>query len=86
MIWLALYVATGFVVGAALFVYAEFHRAPGVPAPLRPGLCAIAAGLLWPVLLIGAAQCALVVAAGRRLSRVAVPLGDGPTRLAQHVG
>lgn len=84
--WLGLYFATAFVVGVAVFVLAEFHRAPGTPAPRWPGVGAVAAGLLWPVLLMGAAQCWLVVAVGRRLGGVAVPSGDGPTRLAQQVG
>ncbi len=85
MSWLGLYAAAAFVVGAALFVCAEFQRAPGTPALRRPGTWALAAGVLWPVLLIAVAQCGVLLALGRRLGRATVGSGDRPTRIAQPV-
>lgn len=80
--WFALYTAAALVVGAALFVFAEFNRRPDTPAPQRPGLCAIAGGFLWPVLVLGVAQLGLLSALRRR----AVPPVDSPTRVVQHIG
>lgn len=82
---IVLYSATALVVGAALFVFAEFKRAPGTPAPRSPGLWGLAAGFLWPVLLFAAAQFALVLAVGRRRGHAAAPSGDAPTRVAHPV-
>lgn len=85
--WFGLYAAAAIVVGAALFLLAEFRRAPGQPAPQHPGRYAVAAGLLWPVLVIGAAQCGLIVALGHGLSRTApAPPQDVPVRIAHRVG
>ncbi len=86
MIWLGLYAAVAFVVGAALFVFAEFQRAPGTPAPRRPGIWALVAGFLWPVLLIAFAQCGVLLAVGHRLGRATAGSGDGTTRIAHQVG
>ncbi len=85
MMWIILYAATALVVGVALFVLAEFRREPGTPAPQWPGACAMAAGFLWPALLVGAVQCVLVVAVGRRVGHAASPSG-GRTRIAHPVG
>lgn len=85
MIWFSLYAATALVIGAALFVLAEFRRAPGIPAPRRPAIGALVAGVLWPVLLIGAAQCGLILAVCHRLGRAAAPSAGAAARLAQAV-
>ena len=84
--WFGLYLAAAFVVGAAHFLLAEFRRSPGHPAPQHPGLYAVAAGLLWPVLLVAAAQYGLIVALWRGMSRTAVPPEDVRVRIAQRVG
>ena len=83
MIWFSLYTATALVIGAALFVLAESKAAPGPAAPRQLAICALVAGFLWPVLLIGAAQCGLVLAVSHRLSRPVAPPGGGTARLAQ---
>lgn len=83
MIWLATYSATAVIVGAALFVFAEFLRRPGTPASPRPGLWATAGGLLWPVLVIGVAQWWLLVALGRRLARTTVTTADLPASVVR---
>lgn len=62
MFWIAIYAALATVAAVAVHLLAEWHRDPGVPAPDRPGLCAVAAGLLWPLLVLGIAQWGLVVA------------------------
>lgn len=82
MIWLSLYAAAALVIGAALFVLAAFGRAPGNPAPQHPAVCALVAGALWPVLLIGAAQCGLILAVCHRLCRAAAPSAGAPARFA----
>ncbi len=63
------YAVVSVIVAVAAFLVSEWIREPGVPAPDRPGAVAAVAGILWPVLLIGAAQWALVAAAHRRLRR-----------------
>lgn len=80
MNWLGLYAAVALVVGAALFVVAEFQRDPGTPPPRCPGVSAFVAGLLWPVLLVAAAQGGLLFGVQRHLSRP-----SGPVRVAQKV-
>jgi hypothetical protein len=78
VIVLGLYATAAFVTGAALYLFAEFRRAPGAPAHRCSGLCAVVAGILWPVLLIGAAQFGLVAALSHGLSRTASPEVDAP--------
>lgn len=85
MLWFGIYVAVAAVVALAMFVVAEFLREPGVPAPHRPGMCALALGLVWPMLAVAAAQLALIGLLGHRLSHSAGPTG-GPRRLPQPVG
>ena len=80
MNWLGLYIATALVVGVVLFVLAEFQRVPGTPPPRYPGICAFVAGLLWPLLLVAAAQGGLLFGVQRHLSRP-----SGPVRVAQKV-
>lgn len=71
MVWLGFYVATAIVVALAVFLGAEYLRRPETPAPQHPGVCAAAAGVLWPVLLVGVAQWALIAAIGQHLGRTA---------------
>lgn len=56
MVWIVLYGTIAIVVAAAAFVAAEWLRTPTVPAPDRPASVAVAAGLLWPVLIAGLVQ------------------------------
>lgn len=63
---ITLYLIVATMASAAIFLFAEWIREPGVPAPDHPGRIAVIAGLLWPLVVIGLAQCALVVAAGNR--------------------
>ena len=86
MIWFGLYAATALVVGAALFVLAEFHRDSGAAGPQRPGVHAMAAGFLWPVLLIALAQCGALVVVRRRMLRTVAVSGDVTTRIKQPLG
>jgi hypothetical protein len=58
-------------VAVAVFLASERIREPGAPAADRPGLFAVAMGLLWPLLLIAVVQCALY-AAVRSQTRVRV--------------
>ena len=86
MICQGLYASVALVVGAALFVLAEFRRSPGTPAPRRPGMSALTAGFLWPVLLIAVVQCGVLLAIRQRMSRATVRPGNGPSRITQQVG
>lgn len=61
MIWISLYAAIAFVVGAVLFVFGEFRQTPNASHRCS-GSCAVAAGVLWPVLVLGAAQFGLILA------------------------
>lgn len=63
---ITLYLIVATMAAAAIFLFAEWIREPGVPAPNHPGRVALIAGLLWPLVVIGLAQCALLVAAGNR--------------------
>lgn len=54
------YAGVATVVGVALYVLATFNRAPEQPPPNSLALCAITAGLVWPVLVIGVAQGGLL--------------------------
>ncbi len=63
---IALYFILATTAAGAIFLFAEWTREPGLPAPDHPGCVALIAGLLWPLVLVGLAQYALVVAAGNR--------------------
>ena len=74
MTWMSLY-ATGVVVAAiAVFLLAGWLRVPGAPAPDNTGRYALAAGLLWPVLVLGIAQWGLIAMVAARLRRRARPV------------
>jgi hypothetical protein len=53
------YAGVALTVTVAMFLASEWMREPGSPAPDNPGLFAVTAGLLWPILLIAVVQCAL---------------------------
>ena len=80
MMWIGVYAALATVAAVAVYLLAEWHRDPGVPAPDRPGLCAVAAGLLWPLLVLGIAQWGLVVAVQAWLCKATRPADAGGTR------
>jgi hypothetical protein len=86
MIWIGLYATTAIVVTTALFLLTEFLRAPGHAGPRHPGQYAVVAGLLWPVLVVAAAQYGVIAALGHGLSRMAAPSQAVPARIAQRVG
>ena len=66
MFWIALYGIVALAVAVIALLVAEWVRDPGAPAPEHPGFFAALAGLLWPALLIGIAELAVVCCAGRR--------------------
>lgn len=69
MVWMAFYAALSLVAAVALFLFAEWNRDSRIPAPDGPGRYALLGGALWPVLLVGAAQWGLIIAAQSRLRR-----------------
>jgi len=80
MIGIVLYGTVALVFAAAAFLLAEWMRDPGTPAPDNPGVLAIAAGLIWPVLIIGALQMAAIAAVRTRVrveTDARVPIGAG---------
>ncbi|MGI9124376.1 MAG: hypothetical protein ACR2JM_06445 [Mycobacterium sp.] len=60
MNWIALYGAVAVVTVAAVFVIGEWIRQPGIPAPDRPGVTALIAGALWPVVAVGLLELGLL--------------------------
>lgn len=77
---MGLYAAVAVVAAVAVFLLAEWLRLPGVPAPDNPARYALVAGLLWPVLLVGVAQWAMIAAVASRMRRVAPPVRAVATR------
>ena len=71
--WISLYAAVAAVVAIAAFMLAERLRSPGVPAPDNQSLYAVLAGFLWPVVLVGVAQWAVIAAVAGRMRRAAAP-------------
>jgi hypothetical protein len=74
MLWIALYGTIALAVAVTALVVAEWVREPGSPAPEHPGFFASLAGLLWPAVVIGLAQWALIAAIAspeRRMSPAA---------------
>lgn len=55
---LAAYLVIAVIVAASAFVAAEWTRDAGTPAPNYCGRLALAAGILWPVMMIGLAELA----------------------------
>jgi len=63
-----IYAIGAIAVALVAVLFAALAREPGMNAPGRCSGVAVAAGLLWPVLIIGVAQCFLIAAVQRRLS------------------
>ena len=80
MVAIAVYSALAIVAAVAVFLLAEWLRQPGTPAPDCPGRCAIAAGLLWPILVVGVAQWGLIAAVRARICAADIPAGPGGIR------
>lgn len=64
MVWIAVYGALALIVSVAAFLLSEWARQPEVPAPRRPGVLAIIAGLLWPVVVLGLLEWWLIAVYG----------------------
>ena len=61
MFWIAFYGVLAVAFAVTTFLAAEWIREHGAPAPDYPGLLAIVTGLLWPVVVTGAAQFGLII-------------------------
>ncbi len=70
---LGIYLALGAGLGVAAFLAAEWVREPHLPAAAHPGITALAAGMLWPIIGVGAVQLAAIIAT-RRLLGAAAPV------------
>lgn len=73
MAWFVLYGAVAVIVSVAAMMFSGWAQRPGVPAPSRPGLLAVVAGLAWPLVVIGLAQWGLIAAYASRVSRAPQP-------------
>lgn len=83
MSWIALYGVAAVTVAVAAFLAPEWIREPGTPAPAYPGVIAVVTGLLWPVVVSGAAQGGLIVAIQSMVHHSRRPAGLlGPERVA----
>jgi hypothetical protein len=71
---ITVYAAMTIIAATAAFLFSEWVREPGAPAPERLGLTSLAAGLLWPVLLIGILQCLAVAVVQSRLRVTTNPI------------
>ena len=60
MLWYVIYLIVAALVAMATFVGASWFRAEHVAAPDHPGVMSALAGMLWPVLLVGMSEMALV--------------------------
>lgn len=65
MLWCDGYLIIAAVVAMATFVAAEWFREEYIAAPDYPGVMSAVAGMLWPVLLLGLSELALVWWASR---------------------
>ncbi len=61
MEWIAGYGAMAIVVAATALVAAGWFRDVHVAAPNRPGVTAVCAGLLWPIVVVGAVELLAVM-------------------------
>ena len=60
MSWYGLYLIIAALVAMATFVAAGWYREEHAAAPDYPGVTSAVAGMLWPVLLVGTSELALV--------------------------
>ncbi len=58
----AVYAAMAIAIACVVFVLTEFLRQPDIPAAKHLCLPALITGLLWPVVLLGCAECGLIAA------------------------
>lgn len=65
MFWLGVYFLLAAMATVGIFVAACWFREDHIAAPEHPGVVSILAGLLWPVLLVGLAELAVVYLTGR---------------------
>jgi hypothetical protein len=65
MLWYAIYLIIAAVVAVATFVAAGWFREEHCAAPDHPGAMSALAGMLWPFLLVGMSEIALVWWAAR---------------------
>lgn len=60
MLWCDSYLIIAAIVAMATFVAAEWFREEHIAAPDHSGVVSAVAGMLWPVLLVGLSELALV--------------------------
>ena len=65
MFWCGLYLTVAIVFAVIMFVTGNWLRTEDVAAPDHPGTTSALAGALWPVVIIGMAELALVTAISR---------------------
>ena len=65
MLWIGAYIVVSALVAVSVFLAANWFREQHVAAPDHSGVTAVLAGLLWPALLLGLMELALVCCASR---------------------
>ena len=65
MAWFGPYIVVAALVAISIFLASNWFRHQHVAAPEHSGATAVLAGLLWPALLLGIAELALVCCATR---------------------
>lgn len=60
MFWYGMYLLVAAAAAIAIFLAACWFREEHVAAPDRSGMTSVLAGMLWPVLLVGLSELALV--------------------------
>jgi hypothetical protein len=76
---LGIYAALAVVAAVVVFLLGEWLREPEIAAPDCVGRCAIAAGLLWPVIVVGIGQWGLIAAVQSWLCAVTRSAAAGGT-------
>lgn len=82
MEWISTYATIAVLVATVSIVMAEWARDAHVAAPDRPGMTAIVAGLLWPVLAVGMVQVLTLIGVRHGL-RIRAGSGCGRRRTPQ---
>ena len=67
MAWFGAYIVVAALAAISILLAANWFRHQHVAAPEHSGATAVLAGLLWPALLIGIAELAVICCAGRRV-------------------
>lgn len=65
MFWVVTYIAIAIIVALTVFVGSNWCRQEDTAAPDHSGLASAVAGLLWPAILLGIAELALICLATR---------------------